>query len=126
MKRPKFSLDEKRNFASGMRAKPTHAEAAMWALLRANQAGATFRRQITLYGWIVDFYCPTLRLVIEVDGSAHDSEEAQLRDAQKESVLAKHGLKVIRFENEDVLKYPTVVHALIVQECVRAGLKAFD
>jgi very-short-patch-repair endonuclease len=126
--RPKYSLDQKRSFAAAMRAKPTDAEAAMWQLVRGDRLGTRFRRQITLWGWIVDFYCPTLRLVIEVDGSAHDSIEARVRDQQKETTLTEHGIKVLRFDNEDVLGFPRVVFMRIYAECelrkkARLGLR---
>jgi len=122
--RSRFSLDAKRNFASDMRMHPTPGEQAMWELLRANAVGKRFRRQITLWGWIVDFYSPSLRLAIEVDGSAHEGVDAEVRDRIKDGVLTSNGIQVLRFENGDVLHYPEVVWMRIVRECGR--LKALD
>lgn len=120
-KRPKYSLDAKRNFAAAMRAQPTNAEAAMWEYLRADETGFRFRRQITLMGYIVDFYCPSLRIAIEVDGSVHLNEEIAAKDAEKERALEARGIKVLRFDNEDVLHFRRPVLMRIQTECERRG-----
>ncbi len=53
--------------------------------------------------FIVDFYCPTFRLVIELDGSVYNTPEARLTDTESEYVLSKLGLSIIRFSNDEVL-----------------------
>ena len=52
----------------------------------------------------MDFYCPEIRLCIEVDGSVHDSNEAQHKDAERTAFLRDHGIRVIRFRNEEIEK----------------------
>ena len=60
-------------------------------------------RQRPIDNFIVDFYCPQLKLVIEVDGDSHYTENAQEYDRQRTEILQGYGLKVIRFNNHDVL-----------------------
>ena len=60
-------------------------------------------RQRPIDNFIVDFYCPQLKLVIEVDGDSHYTENAQECDRQRTEILQGYGLKVIRFKNHDVL-----------------------
>lgn len=82
-----------------MRRAPTPTEATLWEYLRRRQiSGVKFRRQHIIAGWIVDFYCPQLRLAIEVDGPVHDSAE----DAARDETLFELGIQVLRVTNDDV------------------------
>lgn len=60
-------------------------------------------RQRPIDNFIVDFYCPQLKLVIEIDGDSHYIENAQEYDRQRTEILQGYGLKVIRFNNHEVL-----------------------
>jgi very-short-patch-repair endonuclease len=121
VRRPKYSLDAKRNFAAAMRVNPTGGEAAMWELLRGESTGYRFRRQITVMGFILDFWCPSLRIAIEVDGSAHLNEDIAARDVIKEKALEGAGIKLLRFDNDDVLHFRTPVCMRIQAECDKRG-----
>ena len=82
----------------------TPAEARLWKHLQRSQLeGRKFRRQHGVGPYIVDFYCPAEALVVELDGAAHDHEEAYRRDEARTRFLAAQGLRVLRFENRDVL-----------------------
>lgn len=85
------------------RSAPTEAEALAWEILRARRClGLKFRRQQVIGAFRVDFYCPALALVIEIDGCVHvDPAEAQ-RDAMRAQALASEGLRVVRVRNEEV------------------------
>ncbi|MBV6622991.1 MAG: endonuclease domain-containing protein [Rivularia sp. (in: Bacteria)] len=63
-----------------------------------------FLRQRPIDNFIVDFYCANLKLVIEIDGESHFSDEAKVYDTQRILILESYGLQVIRFTNEEVLK----------------------
>ncbi|QJD78799.1 endonuclease domain-containing protein [Spirosoma rhododendri] len=87
-----------------LRREQTEAEATLWSLLRDRQLdGVKFRRQHGFGRFIVDFYCPTSRLVIELDGSVHNSPEAKLADAERECALCDLGLSIMRFSNDEVM-----------------------
>jgi tRNA nucleotidyltransferase/poly(A) polymerase/very-short-patch-repair endonuclease len=86
----------------------TPAEAALWTRLRRNQLdGLQFRRQHVIDRFIVDFFCSSAKLVIEVDGSIHKLIPEQ--DAIRQQFLESLGLKVLRFTNEQVLHQIDVV-----------------
>jgi very-short-patch-repair endonuclease len=59
-------------------------------------------RQQTIDNFIVDFYCPTLKLIIEVDGDSHFTEQGKQYDLERTQILEGYGLKVIRFTNDQV------------------------
>ncbi len=84
--------------AAAMRVAPTASEAALWRVLRAHQLGVEVRRQVVNGGLIADFVVPCVRLVIEVDGSAHRAHRAA--DARRDRKLAKLGYRVLRLEAE--------------------------
>ena len=66
----------------------------LWLALRASQLGVQFRRQVVLQGYIVDFFAPAARLVVEVDGAHHALQRGA--DARRDRALAAAGLRVLR------------------------------
>jgi very-short-patch-repair endonuclease len=82
----------------------TAAEAHLWQYLRKDQLGVRFYRQKPILDYIVDFYCPALKLIIEVDGGYHESAEQVQKDAMRDDRLQKLGLTVVRVSNEQVLE----------------------
>ena len=61
-----------------------------------------FQRQKTISGYIADFYCHAAKLVIEIDGSQHYTEQGIEYDNERSRVLARYGLTVLRFTNDDI------------------------
>jgi very-short-patch-repair endonuclease len=100
--------------AKKLRENPTEAEEFLWLALRNNQLnGYKFRRQHPISIYIADFYCHKLKLVIEIDGEYHLSEEQQVLDKERTATIEFQGLKVIRFTNEEVLlKLPEVINKI--------------
>lgn len=83
----------------------TPAEACLWIYLRDRQLdGRKFRRQHSVGPYILDFYCPSESLAVELDGAAHDSAQAQARDEARDAFLRSLGIRIVRYENRDVLK----------------------
>lgn len=92
----------------------TEAEKLLWSKLRNKQiSGVQFYRQKPLLNFIVDFYCPSANLVIECDGSQHYTEEGLEADRVRDEALAQLGLKVLRFDNLQVLNEVDVVVEVI-------------
>ena len=90
--------------AAEMRKNPTQAEKVLWKQLRKFRSnGFTFRQQHPIDLFIADFYCHRLRLIIEVDGEIHFSDQAREYDDGRTAELEKFGIKIIRFSNEEVL-----------------------
>ncbi len=101
--------------AREMRRNPTQAEDALWKVLRKkNLDGYKFRKQHPMGNYIVDFYCPEKKLVIEVDGGQHSEQEEQ--DAERSRYLESRGCHVIRFWNNEVLKNMDGVIEIILNE----------
>jgi very-short-patch-repair endonuclease len=92
-------------FAQEMRKNPTESEKALWNILRKfRYKGYIFRRQHSVDIFIADFYCHKLKLIVEVDGGVHDSDQAMEYDDGRSAELEKYGLSIIRFTNDQVLK----------------------
>ena len=82
----------------------TDAERKLWSNIRMKQLNDyQFFRQKPVGAYIVDFYCPKARLVIEVDGGQHYTDEGRASDLKRDKLLQSFGLKVIRFSDTDVL-----------------------
>ncbi|NNH39699.1 endonuclease domain-containing protein [Acinetobacter terrae] len=92
----------------------TEAEKLLWSKLRGKQIlGLQFYRQKPILNFIVDFYCPVANLVIECDGGQHFTDEGLKVDRIRDEALAQLGLKVLRFDNGQVLKQiDNVVHEI--------------
>jgi len=65
--------------------------------------GLKFRRQQIIDGFIVDFYCDSLGLCVEIDGGVHETEEQKNYDKLRDEALAIRSLKILRLKNEEVL-----------------------
>jgi very-short-patch-repair endonuclease len=91
---------KKLKLAKQMRQNPTKAEALLWDKLRCNQLKTKFRRQTVIRGWIVDFWCPQFNLVVEVDGSSHNTKRDY--DDFRDAVMSDLRIKVLRFTNEEI------------------------
>lgn len=103
-----------------LRNQATLAEQRLWMCLKGKQLnGWKFRRQYGIGFYIVDFYCPALRLVIEVDGGYHLAPEQQRKDQERQDFIASLGIHVLRFTNEQVLEELPQVLAAIAQGPLR-------
>ena len=98
--------------ARRLRKNMTPAESKLWRALRGKKlAGLKFRAQHPVGRFILDFYCPACKLVIEVDGDIHD--ETAEYDQIREEHLRKYGYRVIRFSNDEVLNdLPSVMEQI--------------
>ena len=97
-----------------LRQECTDTEMAVWKLLRNRRfVGFKFRRQHPVGPFIVDFYCARAALVLELDGGQHFEAAAQERDAARSDFLRSKGLRVVRFQNDEVLRESEAVMAVI-------------
>jgi very-short-patch-repair endonuclease len=90
-------------------------------MLRRNQAGLRFRRQHPIGSYILDFYCPSAHLCVEVDGPVHDEPEQIGHDEARDAWLVSHGVHVLRFSAADVHERPAAVIASIAQAAAPSG-----
>ena len=92
---------EKTKLARSLRSQMTEEEKLLWQHVRAKRLdGHHFRRQQIIDGFIVDFYCDSAGLVIEVDGEVHENQVEY--DAQRDVILKARGLQVLRISNDEI------------------------
>lgn len=92
----------------------TESEQLLWSRLRRKQVlGVQFYRQKPIGNYIVDFYAPRPGLVVEVDGSQHFDDQAAIDDKQRDAYLNSQGLKVLRFNNLQVLQQVDAVVEMV-------------
>jgi very-short-patch-repair endonuclease len=108
----KYSSNKKelKLFRKDLRNRSTSAEASLWNLLKNKQLdGRKFRRQHSLENYIVDFYCSSEKLIIELDGDPHGDYSHIQKDTVRDNYFNTLGYKVIRFENRFVFQDPELV-----------------
>lgn len=103
-----------KQFSRNLRNNSTLGEVLLWNELKAGKLyGYKFNRQKPLKNYIVDFYCKKLSLVIEVDGSSHYSEEAYIKDQERQQILENLGLYFLRFDDAEIRRQmPNVLRTI--------------
>ena len=97
-----------------LRSNMTDSERLLWSRVRRKQLkGLQFYRQKIVGDYIVDFCCPGAKVVIEVDGGQHYTEEGLKKDTARDDFLNKQGFKVLRFSDREVLKDIDVVVEMV-------------
>lgn len=90
-------------FRRELRKNPTPFESLLWERLRGSQLdGRKFRRQHSIGVYILDFYCPTERLCIEIDGDVHKNPEAVIHDRERDQTLAQLQIHTLRISNAEI------------------------
>ena len=90
---------EKTERARELRRNSTDCEARLWARLRDNRMGPSFRRQHPIGPYYVDFYCPSAKFVVELDGEQHGTDKSMAYDVARTRFLESKGLHVLRVAN---------------------------
>jgi len=121
----KYSTGDKFAQAASMRNNPTPAEERMWEILTkeviVKHPKHRFLPQHVLFGYILDFYCPTLRICIEMDGDIHDYRKDY--DEIRDKNLKRNSIVVFRFRNKDVFNTPKKVVDRICK-CIKAKTRS--
>ncbi len=104
-----------KHIARGLRSEMTGSESLLWSRLRRKQLlDVQFYRQKPIGNYVVDFYAPNAKLVVEVDGSQHLGLEHRQNDGERDAYLTSAGLQVLRFSNTKVLQeIDAVVDAIL-------------
>ena len=103
--------------AKKMRNNPTEAESVLWNYLKGNGLNAHFRQQYPICGYIPDFVCLRLNLIIEIDGGYHLVGEQPEQDKNRQEYLESQGFTFLRFTNEQVL-YDTEETISIIKDYI--------
>jgi very-short-patch-repair endonuclease len=78
------------------------AEVILWSKLKGKGLDYKFRRQYSVEKFVMDFYCPRLKLAIEVDGNSHFVEDAENRDTERQTIIETFGITFLRFTNKEI------------------------
>ena len=103
--------------AREMRKEQTPEEGKLWHLY-LKKLEPRFTRQKIIGPYIVDFYCPKLKLVIEIDGEQHYLEENVAYEKRREDYFQKEGYKILRFYNSDINKKLSDTETMIYYSCI--------
>ena len=104
------STSIRRAAAKKLRANTTPHERILWrALKELPTEGSHFRRQAPIGPYVVDFFCPARRLIIELDGGHHNEDDTAARDLERQHWLESEGYRVIRFWNSEITAELTAV-----------------
>ena len=105
-----FNRKSLKFFRSSLRNRSTSAEAELWNILKSKKLNARkFRRQHSIGNYIVDFFCASEKLVIELDGNPHGEYHKIEKDKKRDQYLEGLGFSVLRFENRLVFQEPEFV-----------------
>ncbi len=85
-----------------LRENMTYCERIVWLHLRKRQLGYRFLRQYSIDHYVVDFYCPKLKLAVEIDGDIHELPERKEYDGKREDYLKKYKITFVRITNEEL------------------------
>lgn len=97
-------MDDPITFARKLRRDQTLAERRFWDLLYPwRMSGWHFRRQAPIGPFVVDFVCKRIKLIFEIDGDSHYTDEGIARDFNRTAYLRRLGYRVVRFTNDDVI-----------------------
>ena len=98
-----FNKSNKSSIRKYLRNNPTTTEKFLWQFLKRKRlAGYKFRRQYSVDNYIVDFYCPKVKLAIEIDGSSHDYQDRKVYDYKRQKYIESFGITFIRFKSDEV------------------------
>lgn len=100
-----FNKKENKKRRQHLRKNMTKAEIFLWSRIKMKQLnGFKFRRQFGINNYIVDFYCPELKLAIEIDGDVHGYDSQIVSDKQRQRDIEALGIKVLRYTNNDIIQ----------------------
>ena len=91
-----------KEFRSELRGRMTKSEVVLWKYIKNDSLGFRFRRQYGIGNYIVDFYCPKLKLAIEVDGLTHAEEEVFEKDQRKEEFIKENNIILKRYSSNQI------------------------
>lgn len=97
-----FNIKQMKQRRRELRANMTYCEKIVWLYLRKKQMHVRFLRQYSVDNYVIDFYCPKLKLAVEIDGDVHDLPEQKEHDLIRQKYLEGYGIKFIRIKNEEL------------------------
>ncbi len=101
----------------------TEPEIILWSYLKNKQInGFKFRRQFSIEDYVIDFYCPELKLGVELDGSGHAYQGKMIIDENRSKEISKFGIHIIKFGNSEVYSDASAVAAAIYEKAIEISV----
>ena len=98
-----FNRTEEKGKRKKLRRNMPQAEVILWLRLKNKRLkDYRFRRQYSVGKYVIDFYCPKLKLAIEIDGESHFTEKAEIRDKLRQYIIESYGIEFMRFTNREI------------------------
>ncbi|OGH77983.1 MAG: hypothetical protein A2469_01165 [Candidatus Magasanikbacteria bacterium RIFOXYC2_FULL_40_16] len=97
------NLKNNKKIRQKLRNTTTKSEKKLWSEIKQSRLGYKFRRQHGIANYIVDFYCPDLQVIIEIDGYIHAEDYQTEKDKKRQKFLENKGFNILRYRNEQVL-----------------------
>lgn len=97
-----FNQSSQKKLRQALRKIPVSCERKIWSRLRNKQLGYKFFRQFGIGKYIMDFYCPVLKFMIEIDGATHCTEDEIQKDKTRDQYLRNFGITIKRYTNTDI------------------------
>lgn len=111
-----YNRTDEKNKRRMLRGNMPQAEIILWSKLKNKGLKKyKFRRQYSVGKFVIDFYCPKLKLAIEVDGDSHFIEGSKARDMERQTILESFGITFLRFTNREISENINVVLTKIVE-----------
>ena len=118
IKKRVYNIQKTKKQRKYLRRVETPAEKILWSFLRSKQLlGCKFYRQYGIESYIIDFYCPKLKLALEADGAGHFSFSGKQSDVIRDARLDKLGIKLLRFSNVEIQEMTNEVVEVIYDFC---------
>ena len=115
--------DDEIDFARYLRRTGNTYEDLLWQLLRnRKRLGAKFRRQDPIGAYVVDFYCAAAKLVVEVDGKHHLTEEGRKHDEVRDRWMQRRSIRILRFTGKQV-EYETEQVLYAIEEALKSAFE---
>ena len=114
-----YNRSTEKTLRKQLRGNMTPAEIILWSKLKGKGIGHKFRRQYSVGVFVLDFCCPVIKLAIELDGDSHFSEDAKIRDREREEIIRSYGFTFMRFTNKEIIEKLDGVLAALMQQIER-------
>jgi very-short-patch-repair endonuclease len=114
-----YNRTPEKNKRRMLRSNMPKAELILWSKLKSKGLDAyKFRRQYSVAKFVIDFYCPRLKLAIEVDGDSHFSEGSEICDKARQDFIESFGISFLRFTNKEI--YENLDEVLVkIEDCIQ-------
>lgn len=112
-----YNFKEYKSLRQSLRNSLTYPERILWNKLKNQVTGFKFRRQHGVGSYVADFYCPKVKVVVELDGDIHGIDNRMVYDSERDKFFSSKGILVLRYQNKEILNNLEAVWNDIKNHC---------